>query len=184
MIGSKSRIPASLRLKSIYNSLNMLSGYCRGSAGCRFFLAFPLGVCVFYKINRKSHYAYKSCQICDAGHTKGDTCVRWVFIPAGASLQNLSNCSLLKASDRKFSSDLKCLANTRLLFTRLLRVNNRRRYMQFLQLELRLLTMETTAELSQNSIILVFLIWPPQVKIAATSAYNSRYSMLGLHCLM
>ena len=102
-----------------------------------------------------------------------------MFFDSGDSLKNLSSNILDNASDLELSRDLTYLTNTLLLSKRQSRTNFLMRIMQFLHFEVELLTIWTTAWLSQKMITLRFVIKFDHVTTPTVKAYNSKNSMLG-----
>ena len=93
----------------------------------------------------------------------------------------MSNLFLNKLSAKMLSELFTYFTNTLLLCLRLFSTNIWRSVMQFLQLDVVLFTIDTTAWLSQKMTILVLFKAGmfSQMMMPAHSAYSSRNSMLG-----
>ena len=109
-----------------------------------------------------------------------------LFIVAGALFQKRLKSWWLKESAKTFKSVLMWCAKSRQLALMPSNVKMWINFMHWPQEDAVLLTMCTTASLSQKIVILVLVsLWClPQVMIAAVSANNSKNSMLGLQSLI
>ena len=102
----------------------------------------------------------------------------------GPSLLNRDICFLERASARKLDFDVTYLALTLRLNLRPFKVIILISTMQFLQLDVKLFIIETTAVLSQKTVTLQFAISFSHVSNPAARAKSSRYSILGSSYLM